>query len=140
MESVPVSGHSLGFGHAQLRFRLQAWTHRKAIADGHAIMDYLEQTVAERDLAENIHFGCRVLGAEFSSTEGLWTVTAQRSGTGGETTEFTARFLFAGGTGYYDYESGFTPEFAGVEDFGGGHWFIRSTGPRIWTTRANGWS
>ncbi|MDV2477792.1 NAD(P)/FAD-dependent oxidoreductase [Rhodococcus zopfii] len=101
---------SFGFG-------FKPWTHRKAIADGHAIMDYLEQTVAERDLAENIHFGCRVLGAEFSSTEGLWTVTAQRSGTG-ETTEFTARFLFAG-TGYYDYESGFTPEFAGVEDFGG---------------------
>ncbi|MEV0033529.1 NAD(P)/FAD-dependent oxidoreductase [Nocardia sp. NPDC050793] len=98
-------------------FGFKPWTHRKSIADGHAIMDYLRETVAENGLAEHIRFGYRVLGAEFSSSNGLWTVTAQRSGTD-ETEQFTARFLFLG-TGYYDHEAGFTPEFTGVEDFEG---------------------
>jgi cation diffusion facilitator CzcD-associated flavoprotein CzcO len=97
-------------------YSFKPWTHRKSIADGHIIMDYLQQTVTENGLAEHIRFGYRVLRADFNSAEGLWTVTAQHSDSG--TTTFTARFLFMG-TGYYDYEEGFTPQFAGVEDFEG---------------------
>ena len=93
------------------------WTHPKAIVDGHIIMDYLQQTVTENGLAEHMRFGYRVLGAKFCSSKGRWTVTAQRSDSG-ERAQFTARFLFLG-TGYYDYESGFTPEFTGVGDFEG---------------------
>lgn len=96
-------------------YRFKPWTHRKSIADGQAILDYLQQTVTENGLAEHIRFGYRVLGAEFSSSQGRWTVTA---GSESGTTTFTARFLFLG-TGYYDYEAGFAPEFAGVEDFEG---------------------
>lgn len=98
-------------------YSFKPWTHRKSIADGHIILDYLQQTVTENGLGEHIRFGYRVLTAEFSSAEARWTVTAQQSGTG-ETTTFTARFLFLG-TGYYDHEAGFSPEFAGVEDFEG---------------------
>jgi cation diffusion facilitator CzcD-associated flavoprotein CzcO len=98
-------------------YSLKPWTHRKSIADGHIILDYLQQTVTENGLAEHIRFGYRVLGAEFSRSEGRWTVTARHSASG-ETAQFTARFLFLG-TGYYDYEAGFTPEFTGVEDFAG---------------------
>ncbi|GAA3168275.1 NAD(P)/FAD-dependent oxidoreductase [Streptomyces ramulosus] len=98
-------------------FGFKPWTHRKSIADGHLILDYLQQTVAEYGLAEHIRFGYRVLSAEFSSAQGRWTVTARHSSTG-EIAEFTARFLFLG-TGMYDHDAGFTPEFAGVEDFGG---------------------
>ncbi|OOK82107.1 thi4 family protein [Mycobacterium kansasii] len=101
---------SFGYG-------FKPWIHRKAIADGHIIMDYLRQTVTENRLEEHIRFGYRVLGAQFSSPEGLWTVTARHSGSD-ETVQFSARFLFLG-TGYYDYDAGFTPEFQGVEDFGG---------------------
>lgn len=98
-------------------FGFKPWTHRKSIADGHIILDYLQQTVAEQGLTETIRFGYRVLGAEFSSEQGRWTVTARHSPTG-ETAEFTARFLFLG-TGMYDHDAGFTPEFTGVEDFEG---------------------
>jgi cation diffusion facilitator CzcD-associated flavoprotein CzcO len=96
-------------------FGFKPWTHRKAIADGHVIMEYLQQTVTENGLAEHIRFGYRVLRAAFSSSAGRWTVTAQH---GDEAVTFTARFLFLG-TGYYDYEAGYTPEFTGVEDFEG---------------------
>jgi cation diffusion facilitator CzcD-associated flavoprotein CzcO len=98
-------------------FGFKPWTHRKAIADGHIILDYMRQAVTENGLAERIRFGYRVLSAEFSSAEGRWTVTAMHSGSD-EEVQFTARFLFLG-TGYYDYEVGFTPEFTGVEHFQG---------------------
>lgn len=98
-------------------YNFKPWTHRKSIADGHIITDYLDQTVTDNGLAEQIRFGYRVIGAEFSRSEALWTVTAQHSASG-ETTHFSARFLFLG-TGYYDYEAGYTPEFTGVQDFEG---------------------
>jgi len=101
---------SFGYG-------FKPWTHRKSIADGHIIMDYLQQAVTENHLDEHIRFGYRVLGAQFSSSDGRWTVTAQHARSD-ESVQFTARFLFLG-TGYYDYEAGFTPEFEGVGDFAG---------------------
>lgn len=102
---------------ATFGYSFAPWTHRKAIADGPIIRDYLRQVVTDNELAEHFRFGCRVLTADFSREQHRWTVTAQHSGTGA-TTQFTARFLFLG-TGYYDYDAGFTPEFAGIEDFGG---------------------
>ncbi|MGW4291072.1 flavin-containing monooxygenase [Streptomyces sp. NPDC004673] len=98
-------------------YGFKPWTHRKSIADGHLILDYLQQTVADKRLARHIRFGHRVTGAEFSTAERRWTVTAERVDTGQQLT-FTARFLLLG-TGYYDHGEGFTPKFAGVEDFRG---------------------
>lgn len=100
---------------ATFGFGFKPWTHRQAIADGHVILDYLQRTVADNGLAEHIQFGSHVVAAEFSSTQGRWMVTVQR---GGATERVTGRFLFLG-TGYYDYEAGFTPDFAGVSDFPG---------------------
>ncbi len=80
-------------------YEFKPWTHRKSIADGHIIMDYLRQTVTENRLDEHIRFGYRVSAAEFSSADGRWTVTAQQAGSA-EPVHFTARFLFLG-TGYY---------------------------------------
>ena len=45
----------------------------------------------------------------------VWTVRVDR---GGEEVELTASFLFAC-SGYYNYDQGYTPEFAGSEDFAG---------------------
>ncbi len=98
-------------------YSFKPWTHPKAIADGPLILDYLRETVAENGIAAHIWFGYKVLAAEFSATAARWTVTAEHGGTGAQT-QLTSRFLFLG-TGYYDYESGFTPEFAGVEAFAG---------------------
>jgi cation diffusion facilitator CzcD-associated flavoprotein CzcO len=98
-------------------FAFKPWTHEKSIAEAHLILDYLHETVAENGLGAHIRFGHRVVSAEFCSASGRWTVTAQRSGSD-DTVQFSARYLFSG-TGYYDYESGYTPEFAGVEDFSG---------------------
>ncbi len=117
-------------------FGFRPWTHKKAIAEADAILDYLDGTVADAGIAEHIRFGHRVRSARFSSDTGRWTVRADDTRTG-EPVQLTARFLFSG-TGYYDYESGFTPEFAGVEDFAGDvvhpqHWpaDLDTTGRRV---------
>ncbi|RDJ97454.1 flavin-containing monooxygenase [Cupriavidus lacunae] len=98
-------------------YSFKPWTHRKAIADRNLILDYLRETVTENVIDPHIRFGYKVLAAEFSSSTAHWTITAEHSSTG-EQTQFTSRFLFLG-TGYYDYESGFTPDFAAVDEFTG---------------------
>jgi cation diffusion facilitator CzcD-associated flavoprotein CzcO len=98
-------------------FGFKPWTHKRAIAPAQVILDYLQEAVTENGIDRHIHFGYGVVSAEFSTEAGRWTVTAQRSGSE-VVVKFTARFLFSG-TGYYDYESGYTPAFDGVEEFAG---------------------
>lgn len=96
-------------------FGFRPWTHEKTIAEAGVILEYLEGAVQDAGLQDHLRFGHRVVSADFSTDTGTWTVTAERDG---ETVELTSRFLFSG-TGYYDYAGGYTPEFAGIEDFGG---------------------
>ncbi|MEU2354863.1 NAD(P)/FAD-dependent oxidoreductase [Streptomyces misionensis] len=117
-------------------YGFRPWTHRKSIADGHLILDYLRQTADEYGLARHTRFGHRVVNADFSSAKGRWTVTAQQNGSRGKAS-FTARFLFLG-TGMYDHDAGFTPQFTGIEDFTGTvihpqHWpaDLDHTGKRV---------
>ena len=98
-------------------FGFKPWTHKKSIADAHIILDYLQETVTENRIEEHIRFGYRVVSADFSSVTQHWTVTTQRTKTG-ETVQFTARFLYCA-SGYYNHDEGFTPAFAGIEDFAG---------------------
>ncbi|MFX0573801.1 flavin-containing monooxygenase [Nocardia nepalensis] len=102
--------HTFGYG-------FHPWTRAEAIVSGGDILAYLRDTVTEYGLQDRIRLGQRVTAAEFSCAEQRWTVTTESVATG-ETTRLTARFLFLG-TGFYDYENGFTPEFAGVDDFVG---------------------
>src|SRR3954469_11655412 len=98
-------------------YAFKPWNSARAIAPADMILDYLRETVAENDLERHIRFGHRVSAARWSSDEGRWTVTTQRTA-GGATVELTCRFLVSG-TGYYDYERGFTPPFEGMDDFAG---------------------
>src|SRR4051794_5349061 len=97
-------------------FGFKPWTSNRSIAAADLILDYLRETVAENDLERHIRFGHRITAARWSSDDARWTVTAQRGD--GQTVELTCAFLFTG-TGYYDYEKAFTPQFDGVEEFAG---------------------
>ena len=98
-----------------LGFRFKPWTSEKAIADGPSIMSYLKETVAEHGIDKHIRYGQKVVAADWSDGDNVWRVRVDR---GGEEVEITASFLFAA-SGYYNYDEGFTPEFAGSEDFAG---------------------
>jgi monooxygenase len=98
-----------------LGFRFKPWTSTKAIADGPSIMAYLKETVAEFGIDKHIRYGNNVLAADWSDDDNQWTLRIQRNG---EEATITASFLFAC-SGYYNYDQGYTPEFAGSADFGG---------------------
>jgi cation diffusion facilitator CzcD-associated flavoprotein CzcO len=100
-----------------LGYSFRPWTGEKAIADGASILRYIEDTAAEEGIDRHIRFQHRVTRAEWSSDDARWTVTAERADTG-ETVTVTAGFLFSC-SGYYRYDHGYTPEFPGLDRFGG---------------------
>jgi monooxygenase len=100
-----------------LGYSFRPWTAAKSIADGPAILDYVRDTASEGGIDRHIRFAHRVTRVAWSSPEARWTVTAERTDTG-ETVEMTASFVFSC-TGYYRYDEGFTPDFPGLDQFGG---------------------
>ncbi|HEX5990141.1 MAG TPA: NAD(P)/FAD-dependent oxidoreductase [Solirubrobacterales bacterium] len=98
-----------------LGYSFKPWTDEDSIAAGEKIRNYIQETAREYGVEEKIRFGHKVVSAEWSSDEALWTVRVER---GGETVELTCDFFY-GCTGYYRYDEGFTPEFEGRERFQG---------------------
>lgn len=96
-------------------FGFKPWTDKQSIADAHVIMDYLNEAVDENGIGDHIHFDTKVSSADFDSKTGRWSI---HTVSGGQSTVYTAKFVYSG-TGYYNYEAGYTPEFAGLDTFGG---------------------
>jgi monooxygenase len=95
-----------------LGYRFRPWRDAEAIADGAAILSYIKDTAKEFRIDERIRYGHRVTNASWSSEDARWTVKTQTG------SAFTCSFLYTC-TGYYDYESGYTPEWKGIESFRG---------------------
>lgn len=98
-----------------LGFKFKPWKEAKSIADGPSILKYLNETAVENDIVSNIRFNHRVKSADWSSAAQSWTVVAE---TGGEEVQFVCNFLMMC-SGYYNYDQGYTPEFAGLDEFQG---------------------
>ncbi len=101
--------HTLGYA-------FRPWVGDKAIADGPAIRQYVRDTARDHGIDRRIAFDRKVVAADWSSAEALWTVTA-RDAEGGEH-RIRANFLFMC-SGYYDYEDPYDAGFAGRADFAG---------------------
>ncbi|MGB1631057.1 MAG: flavin-containing monooxygenase [Acidimicrobiales bacterium] len=100
--------HTLGFA-------FKPWVADEAIADGPAIMAYLDETVDEFDLRRHIRFGHHVRAAQWSSDAKRWTLSVR---SGGDDTTITAGFVLMC-TGYYSYRGGHRPDFRGEAAFEG---------------------
>lgn len=120
-----------------LGYRFRPWKEQKAIADGPSILRYIRETAREYDLEKAIRYGHRVRRAEWDSAEAKWTVevdverrgdagtrargkaeNGRKGEEGSERVVFTCSFLYLC-TGYYKYEEGYTPEWAGFGDYEG---------------------
>jgi monooxygenase len=95
-----------------LGFPFRPWRGEKAIVDGAAIRDYVEETARACGIDRRIRFGHKVARASWSSAAARWTVETA----GGA--RFTCSFLFLC-SGYYDYDRGHRPDWPGEADFGG---------------------
>ncbi len=98
-----------------LGYRLRPWSDPKAIADGPAILEYIRDTAREFSVDEKIRFNHRAKQASWSSDNARWTVEVEADGV---PVRMTCSFLYLC-TGYYDYESGYTPDWPGVDQFRG---------------------
>jgi monooxygenase len=106
-------------------YKWRPWRELKVLADGPSIRQYVSDTAAEYGIDKKVHYGLKVVGADWSSAESRWTVTTVHEATG-ETRLYTCGYLISC-TGYYNYDAGYLPTFPGVERFTG-----RSVHPQHW--------
>ncbi|MEV0060461.1 NAD(P)/FAD-dependent oxidoreductase [Nocardia sp. NPDC050718] len=101
-------------------YEFKPWSHEHAIADGHLIREYLEETAAENDIDALIRYHHQVVSADWSSAEGVWTLRVEVAVPGEKTRTVAIKTNWVyGASGYYRYDEGHTPQFEGREDFAG---------------------
>lgn len=98
-------------------FAFRPWMDAKVLADGALIRNYIKDTAQEYGVFEHIRFGHSVVHASWSSAQRCWQVQV-RDDEHAELRVVQCRFLIMG-TGYYDYDAGYQPDFPGRENFQG---------------------
>jgi cation diffusion facilitator CzcD-associated flavoprotein CzcO len=98
-------------------YKFKPWPSDQSIADGQLILDYLKEAATETGVDKHIKYGKKVVSADFSTADSIWTVTVEDVKSG-KTSKVTATFVY-GNTGYYSYEAGYQPDFPGIEKFKG---------------------
>ena len=93
----------------------EPWTRRERVANGDEIRDYLTDTARKHRIDDHIRFNHHVTAADWDSATDTWTVTADENGT---QRTYRGRFVCFG-SGYYNYDEGYTPDFPGSETFAG---------------------
>jgi monooxygenase len=93
-------------------FPFSPWKDPQAIADGPAIVKYINETADKFKIRDHIQFNKRVNLSAWNSDDKKWTLELST----GEIIE--CNFLFAC-CGYYNYEHGYEPDFPNIEAFEG---------------------
>ncbi len=93
----------------------EPWTGREYVADGPVIRDYMEDTARKHGIFDHIRFHTTVQSADWDSATDTWTVRATENGA---PRTYRGRFVFFG-TGYYDYDEPYDPDFPGLDAYQG---------------------
>jgi monooxygenase len=109
-----------------LGYSFRPWKEAKAIADGPSILTYIREVASDHGIDRRIRYGHKVIAAAWSTPDARWTVEVE-TGPDRVARRFTCNFLWMC-SGYYDYEAGYLPEFAGMDRFKG-----RIVHPQKWT-------
>ncbi len=97
-------------------YRFKPWVG-PPIATAEEIRTYMGEVIAENGIGQHIRYHHRIGNASWSSATKRWTVQATNTQTG-EARAFTCNFLYMC-QGYYNHDEGYTPEWAGMENFKG---------------------
>jgi cation diffusion facilitator CzcD-associated flavoprotein CzcO len=106
-------------------YAFRPWMSPKVLSEGRLVREYVKETAEEYGVDRHIRFGLKILKADWSSDQNLWTITALKESTG-ETSSYTCNF-FVSCTGYYDYDQGHLPVFPGFDRFKG-----QTIHPQFW--------
>lgn len=100
-----------------LGYNFKPWTNPKSIADGASIREYIRDTAREHGVDRCIRYQHKVVAANWNSRTARWTLEVLQEGAA-EPLYIETQFVI-GCSGYYKYEQGHTPDFAGRDDFKG---------------------
>lgn len=95
--------------------RWHTWEHSHKVAQGHEIVEYLEEASRKDGSYDKIQFDHTVTSCEWSSETQKWTLEVDADGT---SKVVEANFLI-GCTGYYSYEQALDSPIPGLENFTG---------------------
>ena len=109
--------HTFGYG-------FKPWTGRP-IADGGAILEYLEGAIEDDKIDQHIRYQSEVLSASWCSESQRWMVEV-RNTESDTVTHLSCTFLWMC-QGYYRHSEGYTPDWAGMDTFKG-----RIVHPQSW--------
>lgn len=107
-------------------YKFRPWTFDNTISDGKTILRYLNDTILEFNLENNIKYNNWIDEINWDSSINKWTVFGFDKEKN-KKIQYSSKYLMSC-TGYYDYEKGHTPDFKGLENFNGK--FIH---PQKWT-------
>ena len=93
----------------------EPWTGREYVADGNVIRDYMENATRKHGIFGNIRFHTTVESADWDSATDTWTVQTTENGI---PKTYRGRFVFFG-SGYYDYDNPYDPDFPGIDSYQG---------------------
>lgn len=110
-----------------LGYRFRPWKDAKAIADGPSILSYIREVASDHGIDRKIRYQHKVVHASWSSADARWTVEVEQ-GPDRAPARLTCNFLWMC-SGYYSYDGGYLPEFAGIDRFKG-----RLVHPQKWPT------
>jgi monooxygenase len=98
-----------------LGYEFKPWVADEAIADGPAILAYVNEAAEEHGVLRHVRFDHAVRRASWRAERSRWEVVAEHEG---REVAFSCSFLLLC-AGYYRYDHGHLPEIAGLEDFAG---------------------
>jgi cation diffusion facilitator CzcD-associated flavoprotein CzcO len=111
-----------------LGYRFKPWIHDKSIADGPSILEYLNETVDENNLREDILLSHKVNSANWNSDTSIWELVIENKD---QLLDMTCNFLFLCG-GYFSYSKPHMPSFNNQEKFEG-----QIIHPQFWSDQIN---
>ena len=111
-----------------LGYRFKPWIHDKSIADGPSILEYLNETVDENNLREDILLSHKVKSANWNSHTSIWELVIENKD---QLLDMTCNFLFLCG-GYFSYSKPHMPSFNNQEKFEG-----QIIHPQFWSDQIN---
>ncbi|MEK7346444.1 MAG: NAD(P)/FAD-dependent oxidoreductase [Pseudomonadota bacterium] len=98
-------------------YSFKPWRGGKVFGSAADIKGYLNETIDDYQMRDKIQLGLKVVKASWSSADKRWTV-ALEDATSGEAKTVQCQFLFMC-SGYYNYESGYVPDFKNMDLFKG---------------------
>lgn len=100
-----------------LGYNFKPWTSDNNLADGPSILRYIKEAADEYHVTDNITFGAGVKSVAWNSDTCQWRIEYVDSASG-KRHAIMANFIISC-TGYYNYDKGHEPEFAGSDDYKG---------------------